>query len=107
VYITAAVSILQCKPHESLGKIQLIAIIPSCRFLWIAKHSSIGVLLNSAAQAMSQEVHCCGELHARFAEQQSNGQISGMLLAWQQHWGRAFEHWLDTSKAEAAGGAAS
>jgi len=42
-------------------------------------------LLNNAAQAMSQEVHCCGELHARFAEQQSNGQISGMLLAWQQH----------------------
>jgi hypothetical protein len=34
---------------------------------------------------MSQEVHCCGELHARFAEQQSKGEMNGMLLAWQQH----------------------
>jgi len=51
--------------------------------------------------------NCCDELHAHFAEQQGNGQIKGMLLAWQQHRRRAFSQWLDTSKAEDAGGAVS
>ena len=52
---------------------------------WIAKHSSTVAVLNSATQGQSQEVHSCDELHARFAEQQSNGEINGMLLARQQY----------------------